>query len=86
MSEGLVSMILYVFAHLARACKNSCGSPSWAVRQTRPRCPEPLHANSAPLFSRNAVSDELSVHGMARILRIGRYRLTSFGIWFLGPQ
>ena len=54
--EGLVSMILNVDAHLTRACDNRCGSPSRAVRQTLPHCPEPLQANSAPLFSRNAVS------------------------------
>ena len=78
MREGLVPMILYVGAHLTRACKNRCCSPRRAIRQTLPRCPEPLPANSAPLFSRNAVSDELSVHGMARILLLGRYRLTSF--------
>ena len=29
--EGLVSMTLYVDAHLTRACKNRCGSPSRAV-------------------------------------------------------
>ena len=50
--EGLVSMILYVDAHLTRACKNRCGSPSRAVWQFQ-SVPVSLQANSVPLFSRS---------------------------------
>ena len=45
-------MILYVDAHLTRACKNRCGSPSRAVWQSRPPCPSiPAGRESAQTYS-----------------------------------